>query len=160
MQFDFKQAVLVVKDGTGTPNTHTVVFGEGTFSWTRTRAIKFTPNRGVISTGTVRTDDEVPMEVSISALLNFMIKDSSETITLYEILFGENGASAYVSTGDDCEPYAVNLEFTWTPVCVATTKAEKLVFPKFMVEKCTPDMKGIISFNGKCKATKPTITRV
>lgn len=161
MQVDFKKCKLIVKDGTGTPLTTTVVFGDGTITWTRRTPRKYILDRGNVSTGTVRDDDEQPLEVSVTAMYGFLISDGSEAITLYEALHREGDASAWVSTGADaCEPYCVDLEFTYAPAC-NSTKNEVMVFPDFRVEECSPDVKaGTVSFRGKCKVTKPTITRV
>ena len=162
MVIDFKQCTLAIKDGTGTPLSVTASFGEGMFQWTRRTPRKYVLDRGKVSTGTVRNDDESPLEVQFSALLNFLISNGSESVTIYEALHREGAAASWVSTDttDDCAPYSCNLEFTFTPVCVTTTKPEKQVCPLFRVEECTPDIKGgLVSFRGRCKAIAPTITR-
>lgn len=160
-QIDFKECTLVVKDGTNTPLTTTVAFGEGNFTWTRRTPRKYTLDRGIVSSGTVRNDDQQPMELNFSAILLFLIGDTGDAVNLYEAFHREGNASAWVSTSADaCEPYCVNLEFTFDPTC-SGVKSEKQVFPYFRVEECSPDAKGgVQTFRGKCKAVAPTITRV
>lgn len=161
MQIDFKNCTLVIKDGTGTPLTITAKLGEGTLTWTRRTPRKYILNHGLVGAGTVRNDDEQPMEVSLTALYDWLVKQGSEDVSIYEALHQEGGASAWVTTGSDpCEPYCCTLEFTHTPPCASVYK-EVITFPYFRVEEASPDPKGgMIQFRGKCKATKPTITRV
>lgn len=161
-QIDFKKCTLVISDGTAvTPLTTTVSFGEGNFTWTRNTPRKYIMDRGLVASGTVRNDDEQPLELSFAAVMLFLISDGTEATTVYEALHREGDAAAWVSTSaDTCEPYACDLTFTFDPDC-GSTKTEVQLFPDFRVEQCSPDAKaGTVSFTGKCKVTAPTITRV
>lgn len=156
-QIDFKKCSLVIKDAGS--NEVEAFFGEGSITWTENTPHKFILDRGLVATGTVRKDDEQPMEVTINASLMFMKSDTGEDITLYEALKGVDAASDWESTSDECEPYATNLEFTFDPDC-GSTKVEITIFPKFFLDQVTPDPRGgTQGFTGKCKATVPTRTR-
>ena len=156
-QIDFKKCSLTIVDGS--TNELEVFFGEGSITWTENTPHKFILDRGLVATGTVRADDEQPMEVTINASMLYMKSDSGESVTLYEALKGIGGASAWVSTSDTCEPYACNLQFVFDSDC-GSVKPEITIFPKFFLDQVTPDPRGgTHGFTGKCKATVPTRTR-
>lgn len=159
-QIDFKECTLEISDGTGTPLTTEVSFGEGNFTWTRNTPRKYIMERGLVASGTVRNDDQQPLELSFAAVMLFLNSTGSEAVTVYEALHREGAASAWISTSADaCEPYCCDLTFTFDPAC-SGVKSEIQVFPEFRVEQCSTDPKaGTVSFTGKCKVVAPTITR-
>ncbi len=160
-QIDFKKCTVTISDGTAeTPKTTTVSFGEGSFTWTRHTPRKYILDRGLVASGTVRNDDQQPLEVNFAAVMLFLISDGEEPITIYEALHQEGAADDWVSTDSDtCAPYACDLQFEFEPGC-ESVKNELQVFPKFRVEDCSPDARaGTIAFTGKCMVTAPTITR-
>ena len=67
---DFKKCTITIQDGTvPTPNTLEIELGEGNFTVDETRNVEYRLNRGVL--GSVREGDEVPVEVSIDADLEY-----------------------------------------------------------------------------------------
>lgn len=157
---DFKNAVLVINDGTAvTPKTFTVVFGEGSFTWTEARELIYDKNRGKLDN--VRLGDEIPLELSLVGRWEFLIASTGDNVQLVDVLDQSGEADDWVSTDADlCAPYAVDLKLTYTPIC-ATEDTEVNVFPDFRWEKRDFAIKdGQISISGKCNVTKSTKTRV
>jgi hypothetical protein len=108
---DFKKAEIVITDGSTPANELTVFVGEGTMSFTERRTIEYIRNRGLLDH--TREGDEEPLELSINAALESFLSDSGnndEPITIYEALKRNGNASDWESTGNECEPYAVDIE--------------------------------------------------
>ncbi len=157
---DFKNATLVIEDGTTpTPNSFTVVFGEGTFNWTESRELIYDKNRGVLDN--VRLGDEVPLELSLVGRWEYLIASTGDDVQLVDVLDQSGEAADWVSSdADTCAPYAVDLRLTYTPICEADD-TEINLFPDFRWEKRDFAIKdGQISLSGKCNVTKSTKTRV
>ena len=133
---DLRHATLTVKDGHGTPKTSTVQVGTGNITWTENTPMEYEPDRGTISTGTVRKGDEQPVEISVTC--NWVnITQASTSWTVYEILKGRQTGA--VSTGADaCEPYACELHVLFSPPC-GSEDDELVVFAELRVEQITFD---------------------
>lgn len=156
---DFKNATLKIIDGTSpTPNEIEVKLGEGNLTWSEKKPRVYDKDRGKL--GGVRDGDEMPLEVSFSARWEFLKGESGDPVTVYEALKKINNASGWSSVDSDpCAPYAVNLEFEFTPTCT-DSGIETVVFPDFRYEDLGPDARGgIIAITGMCNVTEPTITR-
>lgn len=164
---DLRNAVLKIKDGTGTPLETTVIIGTGNLTYTVNTPMGYELDRGVLSTGSIRKGDEQPVEVSVNCRWVDVISDAGQTpveaVTPYEALRRKGAAAAWVSTAaDNCEPYSVELEIVTTPVCLggAAKVAETVSFSEFRVETCNFDLDaGTLSFSGKSKEVMPTVTR-
>lgn len=167
----WREGVLSIIDGSGTPKTVDVILGTGNLTFTISTPMEYETNRGVLSTGNVRAADDVPLELSLTSRFIDLYSDyggsSDEIVTPYEAMYqkGQANADGWVSAGSDaCEPYAVDLQIVFDPVCPGggTAKTdETILFPEFRCESCVGDIEaGTLVFNGKCKDNHPTITRV
>ena len=156
---DLKNAVLTIEDGTSpTPNSITVVMGEGNLTWSEKKPRIYDKDRGRLDT--VRNADEEPMEVQFAARWEYIKADTGDDATIEDALKQRGEASDWVSSSaDTCEPYAVNLKFTFTPIC-SGDKEEIFLFPDFRYETLDHDAQAAtISISGMCNAVEPTITR-
>lgn len=164
-----KDAVLTIKDGTGTPKTVAVIIGTGNITWSVNTPKEYVLDRGLLASGTVRDADEVPMDVNLVCRYVDVNSDQGSTpaelVTPYEAIYRKGAAvtASWTSVGaDPCEPYAVDLQLVHTPVCTGGTAktVETIVFDEFRAEKCDFDPSaGTFTFSGKCKAVHPTVTR-
>lgn len=155
---DFKYATLLIKDGGS--NEFTVKFGDGNFQYSEKRPRKYIKERGRITTGTVRDDDEEPVEIEVEGLWTEMRAASGGPVTLEEALKKVGAASSWASTSEDtCEPYCVDLEFEYGAECTGTL-GHRLTFDQFRYESLDYDAKGnTFKLSGKCKIVSPTIIR-
>jgi len=160
-----REAVLTIKDGTGTPKTVDVIIGTGTLTWTVNTPNEYEPDRGVIGTGQVRLADESPVDVNLTCRFIDMFSVSGELVTPYEAVYGIGTASSdgWISAGaDNCEPYAVVFEIVFTPVCSGGSPktAETITFNEFRADSCAfdPDA-GTLVITGKSKEVRPTVVR-
>lgn len=158
-QISLKNVVLKIKDGTETPNTLTVKFGDGNFTWDEKTNIEYVKDRGILDT--VREGDDEPMDVRFEGVYEYYTGPGSTTPTIDDALRKTGDASTWTSTSADaCEPYAVDLEIVNTPTCSGAKAKETLTFPDFRVESISHDVKaGKISVSGKCNAKRPTAVR-
>jgi hypothetical protein len=135
--------------------------GEGTLSYSETKNREYKLNRGKIDK--VRNGDEAPMEVSTTFAWTHITAHSSETTPTVEDFLKRRGpAAAYISTGSDCDPYAVDLVIVNAPPgCTGETyPVEYIIFPEFRYEKLDHDAKaGTVSMTGKCNAVEPSVER-
>lgn len=157
---NFKYASLKFKDGTGTPNTFTVIFGEGNFSYTEAAKREYVLDRGVLATGSVRNGDDEPVSINVEGMWTEMRAASGGAVTLEEALKKLGAASAWVSTAvDACEPYCTDMVFEYGAECSGTL-GHRLTFPMFRHEQLDYDAKaGTVKLTGKAKCTQPTIIR-
>lgn len=155
MVIDLKNATLTIADGNS--HTLTVRLCEGVLSWTEKKNIEYIRNRG--SLNDVKEGDQVPLELKLDAIFDFITMGSDNVVSFNDALTKTGGASAWTSSDTDtCQPYAVNLILVHTPVC--TAKAETVTFPKFRYESLDFDPKtGKISCSGKCNVTKVSTAR-
>jgi hypothetical protein len=159
---NLRDGQLVVKDGSGTPKTITVLFATGDLQWTEAKDNKIVMNRG--SMHHARTGNDVPLKMSFSAGWVQLIGKSvsaGESVQLLEILT-DRGGSTFASTGSACEPYQLTFEFTVADTCDG--KDELVSFVNMMTDTVTcqeGDEQNTISYSGTSStATYPTITRV
>ena len=136
-----------------------IKIGDGNLTYTRSKDYEYLLDRGVLDT--VKEQDEIPMDVTIDGVYEFVTTGTGEAITPVDAMYGEGGADEFVSSSSDlCEPYAVDIQMTHAPSCGATQN-EVTVFPDFRADTAEFDISdATISFTGRCKATKPTVTRV
>ena len=134
-----------------------VSIGDGDLKYSENSQYKYDLDRGRLDT--VRDGDEVPMDVNMNFTWSYTKSGTGEPIAPIEAIKGIGAAVEWVSTGDACEPYAVDLEVRNVPKCAASYK-ETYLFPAFRAEKRDHDFKNAnVAVNGKCNATEPVITR-
>lgn len=144
------------------PHSLEIKVGDGNLTYNESKPREYKLNRGKIDK--VRDGDEVPMEVSTTfAWTNISSATGATAPSVEEFLKRKGPAAAYTSTGESCDPYAVNLVIVKSPTACAgvTYPVEKIVFPEFRYEGLQHDAKaGTVQMSGKCNATEPTITRL
>ena len=151
--FDFKRATVILQDATSvTPLTLTVRFGEGNLSYTEQRPVDVIRNRGKLDT--LRDGDEEPVQVNLTAALEAITSSSGDAVTLREALDQTGGASAWVSTAPDCEPYAVNIIATLDYSGCGTMEDEIFTLPDFTWTNRDVSLSdGTITLQGICNVT-------
>lgn len=141
-------------------NRMKVVIGEGNLTYDEKHAMQYMKDRGKLDT--VRLGDEEPVDVRLDLRWEFLSSPiGATTPTIEEALKRIGPAAGWVSSSaDHCEPFAVNLEIHYTPLCPDVDK-ELIVLPDYRYESLSHDAKaGTISTSGKCNVTQATRTRV
>lgn len=161
-QVDLKNMVLTIVDGTGTPNTLVVKIGEGNLTYSEKRDIQYVKDRGNLDT--TREGEQMPCEISFNFVWQFVTGSAlglvPVPITVDDALKQIGGASAWLSTGGACEPYAVDLRWDQNVTC-GTIPDERLVFTQFRWEDLDHDSKsGMVSCKGKSNQLRPTASRL
>jgi len=158
--FDFKKATVKIKDGTAvTPLEIEVILGEGTMSYTETNEYEYRRSRGKLSK--VKEGDEQPVELTIQADLISVTGITGGTPTIMEALKKKGLASAWVSTGGNCEPYSVDIEVVldYDTDCPGT-HGETFVFPEFRsTSRAVNFTDATIDIQGSCNVTTIESTR-
>jgi hypothetical protein len=157
---DFKNAEITIKDGTTpTPNEITIALGDGNLTYTENRPIIYDKDRGKL--GTVRLGDEEPVEVSLSARWESITANTGDPPTVEDVLKQRGEASDWVTTSDDaCEPYCVDIVFTYTPLC-DDEPLEVITLPTFRHTSVNHDPKSaMLEISGSCNVTEATVERV
>lgn len=163
--FSLKNATVTLQDGTGTPQTCIVKFGDGDLTYEHQRTREYMLNRGVLDS--VRDGDDVPLNLSFEGRWEYVTSDSGATTpTIEEALYQEGPAEDWISTEDDvCQPYCVDVVLEYDPGCgsgsgAPTYPIETITFPKFRYENISHGGKNAsIGVRGRCNVTKPTIVR-
>lgn len=157
---DFKNAVVKIKDGTSpTPNEIEVALGEGNLTYSEKRNIIYDKDRGKL--GTTRLGDEEPVEVSLNARWEAITAVTGDPPTIEDALKQRGEAAGWVTTSDDaCEPYCVDIEFTYTPLC-DDEPLEVITLPFFRQTNINHDPKtAMLDISGACNVTEATVERV
>lgn len=167
-QIDLKDCIIKLKDGSG--NEIEVKIGEGNLTYTESRNIEYTLDRGTLDE--VREGDEVPIDVSMDFLWDYLKGPSSSstvttgtsdtgTPTIEDVLKQEGAAAHWTSTdADACRPYAVDIEIVNTPSPTACGDKETILLSDFRYESLAHDLReGSVAVTGRCNVTKATITR-
>lgn len=136
-----------------------IKIGEGNLTYTENREYEYVLDRGDLDT--VREGDQVPLDINLDFIYEFIRTGTGESITPVDALKGVGGAAEWVSSSSDlCEPFAVDLEIEHVPPCGGAEK-EITLFPDFRTDTINPDLGGgTISVVGRSNAVEPTITRV
>lgn len=159
---DLKNCTVRLLDGTGTPKKLTLKIGDGNITYDEHRAIQYVKDRGKLDTA--RLADEEPVDVTLDLQWSFLTQDTdadpAEPITPEDALKARGGASDWVtSSGDPCEPYAVDIEIDNIPPCGGVTP-EKILLQDFRYETLAHDPKaGTLRATGKCNVLEATVTR-
>jgi len=140
------------------PQQIDIKVGEGNVTYTEANEYEYDLDRGVLDT--VRAGNDVPMDVSLDFVYEYITTGTGETISPMDALKQEGGASGWVSASSDvCEPYAIDIEVVHTPIC--TTQAiETTVFSDFRSNSREVDLgEASVAVSGSCNVTQPTINR-
>lgn len=140
------------------PQQVSITVGDGNLTYTENKDYIYELDRGDLDT--VREGDQVPLDLNIDMVYEFVTTGTGETITPVDALKGTGGADEWVSSSTDpCEPYAVDIEVEHTPPC-GSAESEITLFPDFRYDSLDFDLdEATISVAGRCNATQPTITR-
>jgi hypothetical protein len=140
------------------PQQIEVKIGEGNLTYTESKEYEYELDRGDLDS--VREGNEVPMEVNLEFVYEFVRTGTSEAITPVDAIKGVGGAAEWVSSsGDLCEPYAVDIEVEHNPPC-GSTQSETTTFPDFRRDSLEFDLSAAtIACTGRCNASEPTIVR-
>lgn len=135
-----------------------IKIGEGNLTYTENKEYEYLLDRGDLDT--VREGNEVPMDVSLEFVYEFVRTGSNELVTPVDALKGIGGAADWTSSSDDpCEPYCVDIVIEHDPPC-GTTEEEITTFPEFRHDSLEFDLSAAtIAVQGRCNATAPTIVR-
>jgi len=157
-QFDLKNAIVRLVDGTSPANSLDIKIGEGTVTFDETVVREYVRDRGVLDT--VRNGQQEPMDVRLDLLWEFLKGETTTLITPEDALKKRGGAASWTSSdSDQCAPFALDIEIWYDPLC-STDMIEQIILPDFRYEKLSHDTKaGTIQCSGKCNATEATITR-
>ena len=156
-QIDLKNATVLIKDGTATPNSIAVKIGTGNCTYSERRNIEYTLDRGILDE--VREGDQVPVELRFDFVWEYIISASGGTVTVEDALKQQGEAAAWTSSdADACRPYAVDVQIEYIPEC--TGDSEEIAFADFRYEQLDHDLRnGSVACSGKCNILQPTITR-
>ncbi len=135
-----------------------IKIGDGNLTYSESSEYEYDLDRGVLDS--VRAGDQVPMDVSLDFVYEYITTGTGEVISPMDALKKIGGASEWrSSSADPCEPYAVDVVVIHTPICT-TQEIETTVFPDFRSESREPDLgEASVSVSGRCNATQPSITR-
>jgi hypothetical protein len=154
-KIDWKKCTVVIKDGGG--NNLTVTLGEGGLTYNEKKNIMYDKNRGRLDG--VSEGDEEPVEFSLEARYETLSSDTGDPPTLREAFNQIGEASDWVSVGDPCEPYAVDIQMTYNPTC-DDVKSEIVLLPEARHESLDMDPKsGTLRISGKCNVKLLTALR-
>ena len=153
---NLKNCTIKFKGG-GTGEEITVVVGKGNFSWQESKDYEYELDAGTLDD--VVENNEIPVSVTFSFKWDYL-KGATGTPTPHDVLNHENEASTWDSSdSDQCRPFAVDIEVTYTPAC-STSDEEIYTFADFRPDQISPDIgQRMISANGRCNITKPTTVR-
>lgn len=167
---NFRDAVLTIKDGSGTPKTLVVSVAEGNLSFTVKKPTFTIRNRGKIIARKEGNEEE--MDVSFSVKFEQWSADTASTgLSVPDVLLqkgntiGQTPATNnWVNTDTQgCAPWAVDLEFKIFKTCdqTATGDYETIVLPKFHATEVKfneGEEANMIEVTGTCLAFEPTRT--
>jgi len=156
---DLKNATIKIKDGTSpTPNELEIKIGDGVLEYTERRTIEYELDRGVLDE--VSEGDEVPVDVSIDFIWEFLRASVGDPPTVEDALKQRGEASSWVSSdADTCRPYAVDIEITVDPPCGAIQN-EVILLSDFRYEELGHNIREAqVSVRGRCNVKEATVTR-
>lgn len=156
---NLRDGELVLKDGTGTPKTLTVLLDEGDLSWTETLDTKEISDRGALDH--TRPGNEVSCQMDFSTKWTQLIQKSVSSSLDYVVYeFIDNIGGGLASTSGTGQQFTLKYEFTVDDP--AGVRGELITFAKVYKDTLTlgeGDEYNTIRFSGRDFETKPTITR-
>lgn len=161
-QISLRDTSVLLRDGTTpTANTLELIIGEGNVTWTETRALEYTRNRGALEDR--RLADEEPMSVNIDLRWDYYRGGNgvSDPPSPVDAMKFQNNASTWISTDPDaCRPKCIDVVLNYEPDCQVTDSNEEIVLPMFFAETFDYDPdEGTIAVTGTCLATEALSTR-
>jgi len=164
-QLDLKFATLKLVDGTTpTPNEIAIKIGAGNLTYSETRNIDYTLDRGLLDE--VREGDEAPMDVSFDLVWEFIsgnLDSAGVPPTVEDVLKHLNNAATWISSDPDvCRPFAVDIVIENVPVCGlgGSPEQEIITLPDFRFETIDHDLRAAtIAVSGRCNAKVATTVR-
>jgi len=135
-----------------------IKIGDGNITYTESNEYEYDLDRDILDT--VREGAQVPIDVSIDFVYEFITTGTSESVSVMDALKKKGGAVEWRSSASDpCEPYAIDIEVVYTPLCT-TSEIETTVFPEFRSESREVDFsEATVSVSGRCNVVEPIITR-
>lgn len=157
---DLKKATVKLIDGTPTtPNSLEFFMGTGNLTFTIKRNLEYLRNRGKLAGGEIREGDEEPCEVSLQGRFNHVTSASGDPVTVIEFLTKKGAASAFLTTGTECEPDAINIQVDVDFDC-GDFEDERYLFTEFRYESIGGDFgAGQLDISGKSNEVMPTSIR-
>ena len=153
---------LTINDGSETPKSMTLSLDQGDLSWTETKTVVKTLNRGKIAGGCIRPGNEENVTLSFTTAWTQLLgytEDAQDPSFLYEML--NNIGDTYTSTfANDC---LYTLEFVFTVSPCGGVGAEVITFAYVYHTSLTMaegDDSNTISFDGEDWELRPTVERV
>ncbi len=134
------------------PQQVEIKVGEGNVTFSEKRNMTYELDRGTLDS--VRQGDDVPVEVKLEFVYEFVKASNGEAVTPVEAIKGINGASTFItSSSDSCEPFSVTIVIEHRVPC-GDTDGEITPMTDFRWEGLDYDLKAAtISVSGKCKIT-------
>lgn len=135
-----------------------IKIGTGNVVYAEKRNMDYTLDRG--SLDTVREGDDVPMDVTLDFIWEFITASSGATPTPDDVFKKIGEASGWqTSSSDPCEPYAVDVMIEHIPPC-SGEQVETIVFPDFRWESLSHDLRtAAVAVTGKCNAKEAIVSR-
>jgi hypothetical protein len=135
-----------------------IKIGDGNITYTESNEYEYDLDRDMLDT--VREGAQVPIDVSIDFVYEFITTGTSEEISVMDALKKKGGASEWrSSSADPCEPYSIDIEVIYTPLCT-TSEIETTTFPEYRSESREVDFsEATVTTSGRCNVTEPIITR-
>lgn len=160
---NLRDGELVIKDGSSTPVSLTVLLDEGDLTWTQRQQTIEIKDRGSITAGHTRKGDDESVSLSFTAKWTQLLgkaANPSDPCQLYEMLmFHPDAGIASTSAAGEQE----TLTFEFTVLDPAGAASEKITFSKVYRESLTMsegDDTNLIAFSGRAFQTTPVVTRV
>lgn len=136
-----------------------VKIGEGNLTYNEQRTMEYVLDRGNLDN--VREGDDVPMDVSLDFVWEFLNAVAASGTPTIEDAFKQRGeASSWVSSdSDQCRPYAVDIEIEHVPPC-GGEEPETVLLPDFRWESFNHDLRAAtVAVGGKCNSKEAVIAR-
>lgn len=134
--------------------------GEGNFTWSAKTPREYKLSRGKLSRA--KNADEEPMDVNIDAIWDKITSVSTDSaVTILEALTRTGEAADWVSTGGECQPYALDVVINHVPDCANLVQPNELtIFPEFRTSNIDGDLEnGSLAVPGQCMALLPISIR-
>jgi len=135
-----------------------IKIGDGNVTYTEANEYEYDLDRGILDT--VRAGNEVPMDVSLDFVYEYITTHTAEAVSPMDALKQAGGASEWRSASSDaCEPYAVDIEVVHTPIC-STQAIETTIFSDFRSDSREVDIgEASVAVSGRCNVTQPSVSR-
>jgi len=140
-------------------NTLEINIGTGNLTYNEQRQMTYTLDRGVLDT--VREGDDVPMDVVLDFIWEFINATAGDLTPSIEDAFKQRGNAVnwVSSSSDQCEPYAIDIEIEHVPPC-NNEEIERLLFPDFRWESLNHNLRdATVAVTGKCNAKQAIVSR-